>query len=416
MISTLNKSIANNKNYSNYENTLRNNGSFKRLHINALAGSNMTYHDLPNLVHINRRTHLIFQGAKFEFALFNNHYFDRISLWILNRFDNENNNSFGINISNSNNSVANSQNNNNNNFSDSNISQITKSKRFYNIVITFIKKQWILMFNKRVTDSSSSNSSLIKNKSSRKQNNNRKRVRYSKQSINSMYNFNSTTICSHDKNNQHVQRLNDNVIGSNHTRNLTIDCIIRVFYNARHGNTNNMNSNVNSNVNNVDSMNGQSRTLKSQPKLLIGLITGTEIVNTVKDKSYHLLTQPANSHFSQISAYNTNSKNSFYLKEIDNNVNIKNDIIMEDAVIYGAIHGNSNLMLKKEEEKNTSSMNGNIMLMKVILCNKRSKNNRVTKETLKSTHKRHGTGQRNIPRTLLVVVVPSLNCFLAFNY
>ena len=138
MISTLNKSNPNNKNYSNYDNTLTNNGSFKRFDINALDISNMTYQDLSNLVTLNRWTHLIFQGAKVEFAPFNNHYFDRISLWILNRFDHENNNSFGINISSIKNSVDNNQNNNDNNFSDSNINQITKYKFFYNIATSFI--------------------------------------------------------------------------------------------------------------------------------------------------------------------------------------------------------------------------------------------------------------------------------------
>ena len=150
MIPTLKNSNANNKNYSDYDNTLSNNGndSFKRFDIDALNSSTMAYQDLPNLVHINR-IHLIFQGA-FQFAPLNNNQFDRITLWILNRSD-ESNNSFGIDISDTKNSVDNNQNDNdNNNFSDSNINQITKYKFFYNIVITFIKKHLILMLNKRV--------------------------------------------------------------------------------------------------------------------------------------------------------------------------------------------------------------------------------------------------------------------------
>ena len=88
--------------------------SFKRFGIVGLDVSNMTCQDLSNLVHINRWLHLIYKDEKFEFALFNNHYFDRLILLIFNRFD-ENNNTFGMdNISNDKNGI-----NNNNNSHDS---------------------------------------------------------------------------------------------------------------------------------------------------------------------------------------------------------------------------------------------------------------------------------------------------------
>ena len=70
----------------------------------------MTCQDLSNLVHINRWLHLIYKDEKFEFALFNNHYFDRLRLWIFDRFD-KTKNTFGIDdISKDKNSVNNNSN------------------------------------------------------------------------------------------------------------------------------------------------------------------------------------------------------------------------------------------------------------------------------------------------------------------
>ena len=125
-----------------------------------------------------------------------------------------------------------------------------------NILITLIKKQLIPMLNKHVTQSCSTNS----NKNSSKQNKHPNSGDKTKES-------------SQHKNMLHIQMLNDNIISSNPT----MGGFIHVFDHASGRNTFDINS-MNSND------------------------------NSMGDKSYHLLKQPANHHFVQISGHNTNRK------------------------------------------------------------------------------------------------------------